>query len=119
MRRTTHTTLTGKAAGDPSSESPPRFAEAVQELLALHALFQSTRGGERPLLYAQCIPWLSEVKAHTKPPLPVREIVALVREVDWHLRSLAGLGTGNSSNEAHAAWALGGLEALAERAGPR
>ena len=119
MRITTQSEFMGKAAEDPASASRQRIAEAVRELLALHLLFLSTQRQERPPLYAQCIPWLREVKAHTKPPLPVREMTALTEEVDGHLRSLAALGMGNSSkDEEHIAWALGGLKTLARCVGP-
>jgi hypothetical protein len=112
--------LTDTAADDPASGGLQRISEAVGELLALHALFDCKRGGERSLLYAQCIPWLSAVRVHARPPLPVKEITALTREVDWHLRSLAGLGMGKSGqDEQHAAWALGGLMTLARCIGRR
>ena len=110
--------LTEIAANDPASGSLQRIAEAVRELLTLHALF-AKRGQERSLLYARCIPWLNEVTVHAKPPLPVKEITALTREVDWHLRSLSGLGTGNTrKDEEHSESALGGLKTLARYVGP-
>ena len=91
----------------------------MTELRTLHALFVPAQAEERTQLYALCVPLLTELRAFNRPPFPGREITALTREVDWHLRSLAGLGTGGSSKEEeHTAWALGGLERLARCAGP-
>jgi hypothetical protein len=111
--------LVDMAGGDSALAARLRFAQAVRELLSLRALFERATGRERSLLYARCIEWLTEVRGLANPPLPTGEITTLTREVDWHLRSLAGLGTGSGGDpEAHAASALDGLEALARLGGP-
>ena len=114
----TEASLTDRADSDPAGGDLPRVAQAIGELLALHSQFEGKRAQDRSLLYAQCIFWLTEIKVHARPPLPIRDIIALTREVDWHLRSIAGLGSGKvNTPEEHAAWALDGLERLARCAG--
>ena len=89
----------------------------MTELRTLHALFVPAQAEERTQLYARCLPLLTELRAFNRPPFPGREITALTREVDWHLRSLAGVASGNTHEDhEHAAWALTGLEALAGHA---
>jgi hypothetical protein len=106
--------LTDTTASDLTATAQQRFDQAVRELLSLRALFERATARERSLLYARCIEWLTELRVHTKPPLPIGHVTALTRKVDWHLRSLAGLGTsGEGRAEEHAASALDGLEALA------
>lgn len=92
-----------------------RFCTSVGELQALLERLQHAPDALRPRVYAECIPLLQEVNGLTKPPLPAREVKALIHEVGWHLRSLAGLASVKSGTaQEHSAWAKSGLDALAQ-----
>lgn len=90
-----------------------RIEELVSELERL--LEQLCAGGaqERRLAYASCIPLLSELGQLNRTQLAARELNALTREAGWHLRSLAGLASQPTTDQAqHAAWARQSLREI-------
>jgi len=93
-----------------------RVAEIRTALDRLVESLQATPAGKpRHQLYALCVPLFTELERLNVPPFPRREILPLIREAHWHLRSLAGLTTLESASDAeHAAWARDSLERLGE-----
>jgi hypothetical protein len=101
----------------PSDSPPPsagRFGAAIGELQALLQRLERTAAKRRPLVFAECIPLLQEVSGLNQPPLPGKEIKALIHEAGWHMRSLAGLAmAGGGTSEDHRSWAEQSLAGLA------
>jgi len=95
--------------------STGRFGEAIGELQALLRRLGGEATEGRPLIYAECIPLLQEVSGLNRPPLPQKEIKALIHEAGWHLRSLAGLAmVGGGTSQEHLSWAERSLASLAD-----
>jgi hypothetical protein len=100
---------------------PPQ--KRIREILGkLHKQLERLQSGtphKKQQAYARCLPLLKELEGLNGPPLPVRELKALIHEAGWHLRSLAGLVTASKleTEEQHATWAHGSLCQIARCVG--
>ncbi len=95
-----------------------RITELVGELRALVALLEERPLAKRHLVYARCIPLLTELSGQRGDSLPLRELNSLIHEAGWHLRSLAGLASLEPRrDDQHAVWARTSLDRIAACAG--
>ena len=93
---------------------------AVGELQALLESLERAKPERRAGVYAECLPLLEEIGALNRPPLPCKEVRALVCEAGWHLHALASPTLkGGPDHGEHLRWARQSLASLEQESSRR